>query len=225
MSNPSSNHVDANALAAKDKHLASLLVMAKKGLLKTVVARFEDAVGHARNSITKTAKDAAEGKATVAAVRRNRSVTAARERLLEIGDEIARTVQASRRVFFTDCFEGWRAVLPARVLRPEKRPTQAMIYGVLGELSHGRAVEDDCKVLVVRAADELVRTLIQIASRGVSKPEQVDLLDQWVNQWSPKISNQAVGLLDDAAYRADYLSGRAVIQPKYLHPDPTVPWE
>lgn len=216
--------VDANALAVKERRVAALLVEAKRGLLPKVDERFEDAVAHAELAVTKVAKAAADGGPTLAAIRHNRSHEAARKRLLEIADMVADGVAVARRAIFAESARLWRDVLDPALLR-DKPLVAGMVSAAAAELVDGRKVADDCKIQAARAADDLERTLVLVSSRATSPSDGTDLLKAWSERWGRAVRRHAEGLLEDAAYRCDYLAGRAVCRPSLLVPDPSIPWE
>jgi len=224
METPKKHKVDPAALARKDSRLASMLDAAKTALSAKVSDRFDDAEAHAENALTTVAKAAADGRPTVAAIRKNRSHEAARKRLFEIADLVAATVRAARRAFFAECAEGWRKTLDSSMLR-ESPQIAGMVSAAADELVSGRIVLDDCKIQATRAADDLERALVQASSRSANDRDAEDLLRRWSARWGSALTQHAMGLLEDAAYRCDYLSGRAVCKPGLLHPDPTIPWE
>lgn len=201
-----------------------MLAKTKADLKDRIWARFDDATAHAENAITKVAKAAADGKPTIAAVRNNRSHEAARKRLLEIADLTAEAVSVLRRAVFADAATGWRKALDPSLLR-ESPHIAGMVAAAAEELVDGRRVADDCKIQAARAGDDLERVLVLVSSRGTTGTAGADLLKNWGDRWLHNLLSHAEGLLEDAAYRCDYLAGRAVCKPGLLHPDPTIPWE
>lgn len=216
--------VDPAALAVKDRRRAAMLDKAKADLVETLDDRFDDAVAHAMNAMTKTAKDAAEGRPTVASIRQNRSHEAARKRLIELAKIIAEAVVSARRAFFSDAAVQWRNVLAEELLRPAPH-IAGMVAAAADELYHGRPIRDECLIQAGRAADDMERALVLASSRATDRADEAELIHRWADRWRLALKQLAAGMLDDAAYRCDYLAGRAVVRPGLLHPDPSIPWE
>jgi hypothetical protein len=210
--------------AAMDKALGP----AYRGAAALIAAKVADARAHAINALTEKAKDAPDGRKTIALVRRSRSTTAAQSRLAEMAIALVKLVADWRERCYREGFHWWATRPPAdprfaEYLRPDPKPTDRNLSWSRGFALHGTPLVTEVKTAMDAASRTLTSTLARAATRTLRGRDSTDLIRAWEMRTTAAIVAVAESLLTDSQMLCDRKAGRDVCRPELLEDDPTLP--
>ena len=208
-------------IKAQDKLVAEWAAKARARIDKGI----KDAHAHATTALTETLRRTADGRPTLARLRKSPSYQAAVSRLIETGDALVSIVKDARWEFYLRERERWADLLPEEWRRWPDGHSEGKIGRIQNAAIHGETVRQSVAVPITDASRSLQTALTVAASRSLmSNNAAAMVLKTWRDRAANTLGNRMQIILRSGMTFADKLAGRDAMKPELLEPDPSLPF-
>ncbi len=213
-----------SVLSSAEALIAKIIQKTSQRLTDRVDRGIADVEAHAVLGLTKAARQAIGGKATIAEIRKSVGATNALVKLSLLETDLVEVIEDARDLAYRNARKGWALAIPPQNLRANPGIAQP------GEIEHarnlivgGQSLDDQAEAWIDQASRTLEQTMVLAATDGGPGATSADeMISEWAIQAAKAITTKAISALEDSLRTMDRLAARDCVLPSLLQPDPTL---
>jgi hypothetical protein len=209
-----------NDLAHWDRELDSSVTQAVAKASRLIADRLDDALAHAKNALSDTARKARDGRPTLTAIKREFGYSTAVSRLMALRDELVLLAEQTRVEQYPRSWEYWRGQIPPKYQSEETSPRRSGANKARVFMIRGKTLAQEFHTVANEVSNRLQATLVQAAARV--EDDRAGRLADWAKQAKGSFGRHAKAVLGDGVMLADRMAGRHVVHEDRRDPDPTL---
>ena len=190
---------------------------------RLIGARVADARSHAWHALTDRVVRATDGRGTLSAVKRTRSLPAAENRMVELldalvgpaGNSLSGLIRDARAEFYRSSFDLWGPNIPAAIRDTRAAPTKQGERAARGILVHERELRSDLEGTIEAARRGLMAAVTLAGVRTATDKQSREALDSWAERAAQAIRSRTRTLISDSDVAIFWGVGRSMIREEF----------